>query len=73
MNCTSPVGAFGLFITPTMTDLLVLETNREARRQVTAWNKTNPENPKTWFTLDSNEMKAFKGSCILAGVYKSNH
>ena len=56
-----------------MIDLLVLETNQEARRQVTAWNETNPDNPKTWLALDSNEMKAFIGLCILAGVYKSNH
>ena len=27
VNCTSPVEAFGLFITPTRIDLLVLETN----------------------------------------------
>ena len=73
VNCTSPVEAFGLFITPTMIDLLVLETNREARQQVTARNETNPDNPKTWLALDSNEMKAFIGLCILAGVYKSNH
>ena len=73
MNCTSPVEVFGLFITPTMIDLLVLETNQEAPRQVTAWNETNPDNPKIWLALDSNEMKAFIGLCILAGVYKSNH
>ena len=73
VNCTSPVEAFDFFITLTMIDLLVLETNREARRQVTAWNEINPDNPKTWLALDSNEMKAFIGLCILAGIYKSNH
>ena len=43
VNCTLAVEVFGLFITPTMTDLLVLETNREARQQVTAWNETRSQ------------------------------
>lgn len=36
--------AFGFFITPTMADLIALETNCKARRKVRQWNDDNPEN-----------------------------
>ena len=73
-QCNTIGQAFSLFITPEMIDLLVLETNREARRKITDWNNDNPENQKQpWIRLDSTEMKAFIGLFLLAGVYKSNH
>ena len=73
-QCNTIGQAFSLFITPEMIDLLVLETNREARHKITDWNNDNPENQKQpWIRLDSTEMKAFIGLFLLAGVYKSNH
>ena len=63
----------GFFITPTMVDLIALETNREARRRVRQWNEDNPENQRDWQEVDSTEIKAFVGLCLYAGLHKSNH
>ena len=73
-QCNTIGKAFSLFITPEMIDLLVLETNREARRKITQWNNDTPENQKQpRIRLDSTEMKAFTGLFLLAGIYKCNH
>ena len=69
-QCNTIGQTFSLFITPEMIDLLVLETNREARCKITDCNNDNPENQKQpWIRLDSTEMKAFIGLFLLAGVY----
>ena len=72
-KCNSVEEAFGFFITPTMVDLIALETNREARRRVRQWNEDNPENQRDWQEVDSTEIKAFVGLCLYAGLHKSNH
>ena len=71
--CTSPVEAFNYFITPAMIDLIVLETNREARRQITQYNIVNVEHQKVWTPVDATEVKAFIGLCLLAGAHRSHH
>ena len=72
-RCNTIVEAFGLFLTPAMIDLVVLETNREARRCYREWSDANPEQVKVWTAVDDTEMKAFIGLCLFAGVYRSNH
>ena len=72
-KCNSVEEAFGFFITPTMLDLIALETNREARSKVKQWNKDNPENQRDWQEVDSTEIKAFIGLCLYVVWHKSNH
>lgn len=72
-KCNSVEEAFGFFITPTMVDLIALETNREARRRVRQWNEDNPENQRDWQEVDLTEIKASVGLCLNAGLHKSNH
>ena len=72
-DSTSVKEAFTLFITEVMIDLLVLETNREARRKIDEWNRKNPDVRKIWKPVDSIEigLHAFVGLNILAGLHKS--
>ena len=51
VNCDNPRDAFAFFITPAMIDIIVLETNREARH--------HPDNKKAWKVVDEVEMIAF--------------
>ena len=71
-DCTSVKEAFTLFITEVTIDLLVLETNREARRKIDEWNRKNPDVRRSWKPVDSIEINAFVGLNILAGLHKSN-
>lgn len=45
-KCNSVVETFRFFITPTMVDRIVLETNREAKRKVRQWNGDDLENQR---------------------------
>jgi len=60
------VGAFQFFITKEMTNNIVLQTNRKARRRIRAWNESNPEKLHVdWKPVDGEEVRAFFGLCIL--------
>jgi len=67
-NCNLPMGAFDVFVTPVMVDLVVLETNQEARHYIKEWNNVNPEQHKVWKAVNATKMKAFIGFCLLAGA-----
>ena len=65
---------FHCLIISQIVDNIVLQTNREARRRTRTWNESNPEEPRVeWKPIDGDEVMAFIGLCILAGVYRSNH
>src|SRR5688572_11664990 len=73
-RCDTIVDTYQLFLTPEIIDGIVLQTNREARRRIRAWNEQNPENQRAeWKPVNDKEMIAFIGLCILAGVYRGNH
>ena len=65
--------AFGLFLTNEILDIIMRETNREANRVFGQWNMDHAEHQKTWKPLNQNELKAFVGLLILAGVNHSAH
>jgi len=68
------VDAFQFFITEEMTNNIVLQTNREARRRIRAWNESNPEKLHVdWKPVYGEEVRAFIGLCILAGAFRSSH
>ena len=73
VNFTSTKQAFRSFITEVMIDLLVMDTNREARRKIDEWNLEHPDLQRTWIPVDDTEMTAFIGLNLLAGLHKSNH
>ena len=66
------VTRFGFFITHTVVDLVVTETNREAKHWFMERNDANPEQVKVWTALGDTEMKAFIGLCLFAGIQRSN-
>ncbi|CAM4802175.1 unnamed protein product [Rotaria magnacalcarata] len=65
--------AFQLLITQGMTLLLVRETNRQAHRVIKQWNDQNPGKEHQWNETDSDEIWAFIGILILAGVHRSKN
>ena len=73
VNFTSTKQAFSSFITEVMIDLLVMDTNREARRKIDEWNLEHPDLRRAWIPIDDTEMIAFIGLNLLAGLHKSNH
>jgi hypothetical protein len=63
-----------LYLTPEIINNIVLQTNREANRRIREWNEKNPEKQRDlWKPVTDNEMLAFCGLGILAGIYRSNH
>ena len=72
-RCNTIEESFSFFMTPEMLDLVVLETNHEANRNIREWNENHPQNQRTWVATDRMEMKAFIGLSLYAGLYKSNH
>jgi len=73
-NAKHLLGAFQFFITEEMTNNIVLQINREARRRIRAWNESNPEKLDVdWKPVDGEEVRAFIGLCILAGAFRSSH
>ena len=52
-NVTSPLEAFHLFITPVMTNIMTIETSREAQRVISLWNLAHPEKVKQWNPITS--------------------
>ena len=73
VNFTSTKQAFSSFITEVMIDLLVMDTDREARRKIDEWNLEHPDLQRTWIPVDDTEITAFIGLNLLAGLHKSNH
>ena len=65
--------AFQLLFTEEMTLIIVTETNRRARKAAEAWNEQNPDRKWQWKDTDSEEMLAFMGLLILAGVQRSQN
>lgn len=73
-NANNLADTFQCFITKEMVDNIVLQTKREARRRIRAWNESNPRELRgEWKPVDGVEVRAFIGLFILAGVYRSNH
>ncbi len=65
--------AFQLLITQEMVLLLVKETNRRAHLIMEQWNKQNPGKEHQWKETDSEEIWAFIGLLILAGVHRAKN
>ena len=65
--------AFQLLFTEEMILLIVTETNRRARKSAEAWNEQNPDKKWQWKETDSEEIWAFIGLLILAGVQRSQN
>ena len=60
-------------MTPDMVYLLVRETNRHAHLVMKQWNDQNPGIEKQWNETDGDEIFAFIGLLILAGVHRSKN
>ena len=60
-------------MTEGMTAVMVRETNRRAQKVIKAWLDKNPGKKNTWKDTDSDEIWAFVGLLILAGVYRSKN
>ena len=72
-HVNSILEAYHLYLTPEIVDNIVLQTNREARR-IREWNEHNRDKLRTdWKPVTAEEIIAFAGLCILAGVCRSNH
>ena len=55
---------------PEMLDIIVCETNREAKRSHSDWNDANPDNQRVWQETSVAETEAFIGLLILAGLHR---
>lgn len=64
------IDAFLKFITPEILDVVVRETNREAEKVTHEWNEEHKDNMRTWSRLSTEELAAYIGLLILAGVYR---
>jgi hypothetical protein len=65
--------AFQLLITQEIILLLVQETNRRAYLIMSQWNKQNPGKESQWKETDCDEIWAFIGLLILAGVHRAKN
>jgi hypothetical protein len=64
---------FKLLMTEDMTTVIVTETNRRAQEVIKDWLDKNPGKKNTWKDTDSDELRAFIGLLVLAGVYRSKN
>ena len=53
--------------------VIVKETNRRAQEVIKDWLDKNPGKKNTWKDTDSDELRAFIGLLVLAGVYRSKN
>ncbi|CAM4849271.1 unnamed protein product [Rotaria magnacalcarata] len=65
--------AFQLLMTQDMVILIVRETNRRAHLITEQWNNRNPGKENQWKETDSDEIWAFIGLLILAGVHRAKN
>lgn len=65
--------AFQLMIIHEMILLIVSETNRRACFNMKQWNDQNPGKEQIWKDTDGDEIWAFIGLLILAGVHRSKN
>jgi hypothetical protein len=65
--------AFQLMITQEMVHLLVEETNRRAHLLLKRWSEANPGKKSQWRDTDLEEMWAFIGLLLLAGVHRAKN
>jgi hypothetical protein len=65
--------AFQLIITQEMILVLVQETNRRAHLVIEQWNNRNDGKEVEWKETDCDEMWAFIGLLILAGVHRAKN
>jgi len=70
---TSILESFALFLTDEMIDIIVRETNREAQRVFADWNTAHHDQQKIWKVTTDNEIKAFVGLLLLAGVHRAKN
>ena len=59
---------FNLFVSNEILDIIVRETNREARRWHEAWNTNHPDNIKEWKAVTLQELKALIDILMYAGA-----
>lgn len=68
------VEIFRLMFTAEMSEIVIRETNRKATTVFDAYNKKFPEKTrKTWKPITSEELDAFLGVVLAAGVHHSNN
>ncbi|CAF1518617.1 unnamed protein product [Rotaria sordida] len=65
--------AFQLLITQEMVLLLIKETNRRAHLLLERWSEENPNEKSQWRDTDLEEMWAFIGLLLLAGVHRAKN
>lgn len=68
------VEMFKLFFTAEMAEIIIRETNRKAATVFETYSQKFPEKPrKIWKAITSEELDAFLGVVIAAGVHHSNN
>ncbi|XP_049308682.1 piggyBac transposable element-derived protein 4-like [Bactrocera dorsalis] len=64
---------FKLLLSPEIVSIIVRETNRKAVEAFRLWNEKHPSNKqRSWVMTDEDEMYAFFGMLLIAGVFHSN-
>nr|XP_023027886.1 piggyBac transposable element-derived protein 3-like [Leptinotarsa decemlineata] len=61
---------FNLFVKTEMNDIICNYTNQEACRYYAEWNEKNPNKPKVWTSLESEELDCFLGVLVKAGALR---
>lgn len=69
----SIVDTFKKIVTVEMVDLIVRYTNQKAKQVYDTYNATNPESTRSWRPVTTQEIYAFMGVLIAAGVNNSNN
>lgn len=63
---------FNALVTPEMKRIIIRESNRKANQVYYDFNKNSPSAPKLWKPITYEELDAFFGILLMAGVHKSN-
>lgn len=71
-SAETAIQLFKRYITPEMCSIIVRETNRKAAQSYQDWNNKYPGSKQVWKILNENELYAYIGILIFAGVSRSN-
>ena len=67
-----PIDIFKKIITEEIIDIITRETNRKAESEIAKNNENNSENQSTWTPLTDQELYAYIGILLAAGLCHSN-
>lgn len=68
----NPVTIFREILSPEIVEIVVRETNRRAEQSIANWNAKNPSCAQIWAPTCAEEMYAFFGMLLFAGLWGSN-